>query len=198
MSDRPPDTGRAKSLSLPNLLTILRIIAIPVIVVLALTNVDWLRWLALLIYILAAITDFFDGMLARMMNEESPLGRMLDPIADKLLVGALLIAFAWDHTFSLFDLIPATAILLREIFVSGLREFMGSRNVILHVSMLAKYKTTVQLIALAICMAEPMLPGLRLLADAALWLAAVLTVWTGTSYWNAAWKAMNDEPEPQP
>ena len=179
-----------KSLSLPNLLTVLRILAIPVIVILAITPSDFLRTIALLIYILAAITDFFDGFLARMLNETSPLGRMLDPIADKLLVGALLIAFAWDHTFSVFDLIPAIAIMLREIFVSGLREFMGTQNVIMPVSMLAKYKTTVQLIALGICMAEPMVPELRLISDAALWLAAVLTIWTGWNYWQGAWKMM--------
>ena len=180
-----------KSLSLPNLLTVLRILAIPVIVILAIIPSDFLRSIALFIYVLAAVTDFFDGLLARMMNETSPLGRMLDPIADKLLVGALLIAFAWDHTFSLFDLIPALAILLREIFVAGLREFMGTRNVILHVSMLAKYKTTVQLIALGICMAEPMAPELRLISDAVLWLAALLTVWTGWNYWQGAWKTMS-------
>jgi CDP-diacylglycerol--glycerol-3-phosphate 3-phosphatidyltransferase len=185
MSDAP-----SKSLSLPNLLTVLRILAIPVIVILAITGADLLRWLALLIYFLAAITDFLDGLLARMMGETSPLGRMLDPIADKLLVGALLIAFAWDHTFSLFDLIPALAILMREIFVSGLREFMGTQNVIMPVSMLAKYKTAVQLVALGICMAEPMIPEIWLIADAVLWVAALLTVWTGYNYWRGAWKTM--------
>jgi len=194
MSDTP-----SKSLSLPNLLTVLRILAIPVIVILVLPpGGGILRSLALVIYILAAITDFLDGFLARMMNETSPLGRMLDPIADKLLVAALLLAFAFDHTFSLFDLIPALAILLREIFVSGLREFMGTQNVIMPVSMLAKYKTTVQLIALGICMAEPMAPELRLISDAVLWLAAVLTIWTGWNYWRGAWKTMTTPSEPTP
>ena len=190
MSDSPKN-----ALSLPNLLTVLRIVAIPVIVLLAISGADFLRSIALAIYILAAITDFFDGLLARMMGETSPLGRMLDPIADKLLVGALIIAFAWDHTFSLFDLIPAIAIMLREIFVSGLREFLGTQNVIMPVSMLAKYKTAVQLIALGICMAEPMVPEIRLVSDAALWLAAVLTIWTGWSYWQGAWRTMTAEPE---
>lgn len=190
MSDTPKN-----ALSLPNLLTILRIVAIPVIVLLVISGMDFLRTIALAIYILAAITDFFDGLLARMMGETSPLGRMLDPIADKLLVGALLIAFAWDQTFSIWDLIPATAILLREIFVSGLREFLGTQNVIMPVSMLAKYKTAVQLIALGICMAQPMVPEIRLIADAALWLAAVLTIWTGWSYWQGAWRTMTAKPE---
>lgn len=175
-----------KRLSLPNMLTVSRIIAIPVIVVLAITGVDLFRWLALLVFILAAITDFLDGFLARIMGETSHLGRMLDPIADKLLVGALLIAFAWDRTFSVFDLIPAIAIMMREIFVAGLREYLGSREIVLHVSMLAKYKTTVQLIALGICMAEPLVPGIRLIADAGLWLAGILTIWTGWGYWRSA------------
>lgn len=186
----PPE--KKSGLSLPNLLTVLRILAIPVIVILAISDIGLFRWLALILYVLAAITDFFDGLLARMMGAVSPLGRMLDPIADKLLVGALLIAFAWDRTFSVFDLIPALAILLREIFIAGLREYLGSQNVIMPVSMLAKYKTTVQLIALGIVMAEPVLPGLRLISDAALWLAGILTVWTGWSYWRGAAEHMRE------
>ncbi len=185
----------SKSLSLPNLLTVLRIVAIPVIVILVLPGPGILRLLGLILYFFAAITDFFDGLLARMMGETSPLGRMLDPIADKLLVGALIITFAFDHTFSLLDLIPALAILLREIFVSGLREFMGTQNVILHVSVLAKYKTTVQLIALGILMAEPMAPEIWLIAEVVLWLAAFLTVWTGWNYWQSAWKTMTAKPD---
>lgn len=170
-------------LNLPNLLTVARILAIPVIVVLAISNVDLFRWLALLVFVAAAITDFFDGALARMLNQTSELGKMLDPIADKLLVAALLLAFCWDRTFSVFDLIPATAILMREVFVSGMREFLGGKNVSVPVSRLAKYKTTLQLIALAILLAEPMMPGLRLFSDLVLWSAAALTVWTGWSYW---------------
>lgn len=182
-----------KSLSLPNMLTVLRILAIPVIVVLTIGDIALFRWIALGIYIVAAITDFFDGFLARVMGQVSPLGRMLDPIADKLLVGALLLAFAWDGTLSAFDLIPAMAILLREIFVSGLREFLGGKNVIMAVSRLAKYKTAVQLVALGILMTEPLIPGIRLLADAALWLAALLTLWTGWSYWSGAQEHLQDD-----
>jgi len=174
------------------MLTIARIIAIPVIVGLTVTNVDFFRWIALILFVLAAITDFFDGFLARVMNQSSPLGRMLDPIADKLLVGALLLALAWDQTFSLFDLIPATIILCREIFISGLREYLGSENVILPVSRLAKYKTTVQLVALAILIAEPLLPDLRLVSDVFLWGAALLTLLTGWNYWAGAQKHMTE------
>lgn len=189
-----PKSGLA-SLNLPNLLTVGRILAIPVIVVLAITNVDLFRWLALVIFVIAAITDFFDGALARMLDQTSALGRMLDPIADKLLVAALLIAFAWDRTFSVFDLIPATAILMREVFVAGLREYLGGQNITVPVSMLAKYKTTVQLIALGILLAEPVMPGLRLLSDLVLWLAAVLTLWTGWGYWRSMQKHLGETEE---
>lgn len=180
MNDQP------NTLSLPNLLTVARIVAIPVILVLAISDINLFRWVALALFIIAAITDFLDGFLARVMGQSSPLGRMLDPIADKLLVGALLIAFAWDGTFSVFDLIPATAIMLREIFVAGLREFLGGMNVVVHVSWLAKYKTTFQLIAMGVLLAEPLAPEIRLIADALLWLAAILTIWTGWSYWSGA------------
>lgn len=183
-------TDQPNNLSLPNLLTISRIVAIPAIVVLAISDIDLFRWLALGLFILAAITDFFDGFLARILGQTSPLGRMLDPIADKLLVGALLIAFAWDRTFSMFDLIPAIAILMREIFVAGLREYLGGKNVVMPVSWLAKYKTAVQLIALGILLAEPLVPDLRLVSDGALWLAALLTIWTGWSYWTSMSKHM--------
>ena len=194
-------TDQPQRLSLPNMLTVARIVAIPVIVTLAIMPGpnDMFRWLALLIYILAAITDFLDGFLARILSQTSPLGRMLDPIADKLLVGALLIILAWDRTFSAFDLIPATAIMLREIFVPGLREFLGAKSVIVHVSWLAKYKTTLQLIAMGILLAEPLMPGLRLISDIALWAAAILTVWTGWSYWKGAQQHFREDdviPEP--
>lgn len=176
----------SKTLSLPNLLTISRIVAIPVIILLAISDIGLFRWIAFVLYALAAITDLLDGLLARIMRQSSDLGRMLDHIADKLLIGAMLLVFAWDHTFSVFDLIPAMAILLREIFIPGLREFLGTRNVIMPPSWMAKYKTTVQMIALGICMLEPVLPGLRLISDAALWLAAILTVWSGWNYWLSA------------
>lgn len=184
---------QAPVLSLPNLLTIARIVAIPVIIALAIMNEDTFRWIALVLFIAAAVTDYLDGMLARKMNLISPLGRMLDPIADKLLVGALIVAFAWDRTFSVIDLIPATAILMREIFVSGLREFLGGKSVTLHVSSLAKYKTTVQLVAIAILLAEPLISGLGILSDVTLWLAAIMTVWTGWAYWKSAMPHMMGE-----
>ncbi len=177
--------------SLPNLLTYARILAIPFIIILALSGNDALRWVALILFAIAAITDFFDGYLARKWNLVSPIGRMLDPIADKLLVGALLIAFAYDKTFSALDLIPAIIILMREILVSGMREYLGNEKVALPVTMLAKYKTTVQLVALGILFAEPVMGGLALISNIFLWLAAILTMITGWDYWRVTIKYMS-------
>lgn len=191
MIETPNIKPEKPGLNLPNMLTVGRILAIPVIVVLAISGSDVLRWLALAIFIVAAITDFLDGFLARVMGQMSDLGRMLDPIADKLLVAALLLAFAFDRTFSVFDLIPATAILLREVFVAGLREYLGTKNIVLPVSWLAKYKTTVQLISMGFLLAEPLFPSLRFISDLLLWGAAVLTVWTGYSYWSGMQKNLD-------
>ncbi len=173
--------------TLPNLLTLGRIAAIPVICLFVASGWEWLRWLALLLYVAAAITDWLDGFLARRMNLNSALGKMLDPIADKLLVGALLVTFAWTRDLNAFDLIPAIAILLREIFVSGLREYLGNRSIEVPVTFLAKWKTTAQLVALAFIMAAPMLLGLGFISHVALWIAGILTVWTGWEYLRSTW-----------
>lgn len=173
--------------SLPNQLTLARIAAIPVICLFLVIGWDWLRWLALLLYAVAAITDWFDGFLARRMNLSSDLGRMLDPIADKLLVGALLVTFAWTRDFSVWELIPAIAILIREIFVSGLREFLGNRAVTVPVTFLAKWKTTLQLVALFFVFVDGLLPSFGFISGLLLWLAGALTVWTGWQYLASTW-----------
>src|SRR5690242_12729060 len=110
---------------LPNQLTVARVAAVPVLCLFIGMGNGWLRWLALVIYAAAAVTDWMDGFLARRMHMQSDFGRMLDPIADKLLVGCLIVIFAWTHDIWGLDLVPAIAILMREIFISGLREFMG-------------------------------------------------------------------------
>jgi cardiolipin synthase len=112
---------------------------------------------------------------------------MLDPIADKLLVGILIAALAWDGSLSGWDMIPACAILFREFFISGLREFLGNTKVVLNVTWLAKWKTTIQLVSLAIVLLERIVPGLGLISDLLLWLAGVLTLWTGWQYLRASW-----------
>jgi cardiolipin synthase len=177
----------------PNLITIARIAAIIPIVWLVMQDDTALRIIALVIYIIAAASDWLDGYLARAWNQYSPLGRMLDPIADKLLVGILIAALAWDGSFSALDMIPACAILFREFFIPGLREFLGQAKVVLNVTWLAKWKTTLQLVALAIVLLEPAVPALGLVSDVVLWAAGALTLWTGFQYLRASWPHLVEE-----
>jgi CDP-diacylglycerol--glycerol-3-phosphate 3-phosphatidyltransferase len=185
--------ARSQLTSLPNLITIARIMAVPAVCWLIAAGGAPLRILALVLYVLAAASDWLDGYLARRSGLVSPLGRMLDPIADKLLVGAVIVVLAWDQSLSGWDLIPAIAIMLREIFVSGLREFLGAREVVVPVSGLAKWKTTTQLVALALVIFAGLVPGLGLVASLLLWIAGLLTVWTGAQYLRASWPHFDGE-----
>ncbi|MGV8831884.1 MAG: CDP-diacylglycerol--glycerol-3-phosphate 3-phosphatidyltransferase [Devosia sp.] len=180
-------------LLVPNQITIARILAIIPIAALVMAGDPTLRLIALILFILAAVSDWLDGYLARAWDQYSPLGRMLDPIADKLLVGILIAVLAWDGSFSALDMIPACAILFREFFIPGLREFLGNTQVVLPVSKLAKWKTTTQLVALTIVLIEPIAPGLGLLSDGLLWLAGALTLWTGWQYLAASWPHLSGE-----
>ena len=182
-------------LLVPNIITIARILAIIPIVYLLMQGDITLRLVALILYVIAAASDWLDGYLARAWNQYSPFGRMLDPIADKVLVGILIAALAWDGSFSGWDMIPASAILFREFFIPGLREFLGNITVVLPVSRLAKWKTTTQLVALAVVLLERIVPGLGLASDILLWLAGILTVWTGWQYLRASWPHLVEEPK---
>jgi cardiolipin synthase (CMP-forming) len=178
-------------LSLPNVLTYGRIVAVPAVVAcLLLIHGDTGRWVALAIYVAACITDYFDGYLARMWHQQSALGRMLDPIADKLLVGATLLILTHEHTIQGHMIWAAVIILCREILVSGLREFLAELNVKIGVTQLAKWKTTLQMIALGVLVAGPagdrIFPGVTSIGLALLWLAAFLTLFTGYDYLKAA------------
>jgi len=172
--------------NLPNLLTYARIAMVPVVVGCVVYEDEWARWLALGIFILAAITDFFDGYLARAWEQQSNLGRMLDPIADKLLVAAVLLALTRVGTIAGYSLWAALVILCREILVSGLREFLAELRVSVPVSQLAKWKTTIQMIALAFLLAGPagdkIITGVTEVGIALLWAAAILTLYTGYDY----------------
>jgi CDP-diacylglycerol--glycerol-3-phosphate 3-phosphatidyltransferase/cardiolipin synthase len=177
--------------SLPNVLTYLRILAVPaIVVILFLVTGDAGRWWALAIYIGACITDWLDGFLARVWRQQSTLGRMLDPIADKLLVGTTLLMLTRDNTLDGPAVAAAAIILCREILVSGLREFLAELNVKVHVTQLAKWKTTLQMVALGILIAGPagdrLVPGVTAAGLAMLWMAALLTLWTGFDYLKAA------------
>jgi len=177
--------------SVPNVLTYLRILAVPAIVLtLLLVSGHAGRWWALAIYIGACITDWLDGFLARVWRQQSTLGRMLDPIADKLLVGTTLLMLTYDNTLHGPAVGAAAIILCREILVSGLREFLAELHVKVHVTQLAKWKTTMQMVALGILVAGPagdtIVPGVTAAGLAMLWVAALLTLWTGFDYLKAA------------
>jgi cardiolipin synthase (CMP-forming) len=179
--------------SLPNILTYGRILAVPTLVaVFFFFKSDTGRWIAVAIFLAACITDWLDGYLARAWHQQSTLGRMLDPIADKLLVGATLLILVHDNTIDGWPIWAAVIILCREILVSGLREFLAELNVKIHVTQLAKWKTTVQMIALGVLLAGPagdkLVPHVTTVGTFFLWLAAVLTLWTGYDYLKASVK----------
>ena len=149
----------ARPLALPNLLTYGRIAAVPLVVACMywqgiLQGGLWLRWVALAIFIIAGVTDFFDGYFARSWGQQSKLGRMLDPIADKLLVASCLLMLAADETIRGWSLLAAIVILCREILVSGLREYLAELRVRVPVTRLAKWKTTWQLVAIGFLIAR--------------------------------------------
>jgi CDP-diacylglycerol--glycerol-3-phosphate 3-phosphatidyltransferase len=180
-------TRRSKAFNLPNLLTYGRLVAVPVVVGLLFWPEDhWSRWMALGIFAVAAITDYLDGYLARAYSQFSALGRMLDPIADKLLVAAVLLMLVADHTIKGWAIWAALVILCREILVSGLREFLAELKVGVPVSKVAKWKTTAQLVSLGFLIAGPagetVLPGTVLIGTVLLWAAAALTLYTGWDY----------------
>ena len=183
--------------SLPNLLTYGRVVAVPIVVGLMFwPELYWARWTALGVYAVAAITDFFDGYLARILSQHSALGRMLDPIADKLLVSACLMMLVANHDISGVSIWAAMVILCREILVSGMREFLATLHVGLPVSTVAKWKTTVQLLALGFLIVGPageeVLPGNIMIGVTLLWISAILTLYTGWDYMRAGMKYVED------
>jgi cardiolipin synthase (CMP-forming) len=180
--------GRAASL--PNILTYGRILAIPALVACFFVTGDWGRWTAMWIFIAAGVSDFFDGYLARAWQQQSTVGRMLDPIADKLIVAAALLMLAADQTIAGWSLWAGVIILCREILVSGLREFLGTLAVSVPVTRLAKWKTVVQMVAIGFLLAgsagDKIWPYTTLFGLSLLWIAAVFTLYTGYDYLRAA------------
>ncbi|MCU0884777.1 MAG: CDP-diacylglycerol--glycerol-3-phosphate 3-phosphatidyltransferase [Beijerinckiaceae bacterium] len=203
MTILPDSVKRPGPFSVPNLLTYGRILAIPAVVgLLFWPREDWVRWIALAIYIIAAVTDYFDGYLARAWHQQSAIGRMLDPIADKLLVASCLLMLAADETIAGLSLWAAIIILCREILVSGLREFLAELKVSVPVSRVAKWKTAAQLVAVGFLIAGPageaVLPGTIIIGIVLLWLAAVLTIYTGWDYFRSGIRylvAEDDKPK---
>jgi cardiolipin synthase len=181
---------RESPFNLPNVLTYGRMAAVPLVVACMFWPEEfWMRWVALAIFVAAAITDFFDGYLARMWQQQSTLGRMLDPIADKLLVAACLLMLVADRTIQSWSIWAAIVILSREILVSGLREYLAELRVSVPVSTVAKWKTALQLVSLGFLIAGPageqVLPGTVLIGIVLLWISAILTLYTGWDYFRA-------------
>ena len=184
----------ARPLALPNVLTYARIAAVPAVVACMywqniLQGGLWLRWIALAIFVAAAITDFLDGYFARIWSQQSTFGRMLDPIADKLLVASCLLMLAADGIIHGWALWAAIVILCREILVSGLREYLAALRVSVPVTKLAKWKTTLQLVAIGFLIAgeagEQILPATTLIGIVLLWMSALFTIYTGYDYFRA-------------
>lgn len=183
--------------SLPNLLTLSRIVVIPLVIGLFYVDGDGARWAGCALFVAAAITDWFDGYLARSWNQVSKFGRFLDPIADKLLVASVLFMLVAFDRLSTVSFLPALVIVLREILVSGLREFLAEARVGLPVSRLAKWKTGIQMTAIPVLLvgdAATFMPT-RLLGEVGLWVAALLTIVTGWDYLRSGLRHMEGNAE---
>jgi len=181
--------------SLPNLLTVSRIVIIPVLLILVYLDTPLCRWLTLFGYTIACITDYLDGYLARHMKQMSALGRFLDPIADKLLVASLIVMLVHTRQIEGLVVVPAIVILCREILVSGLREYLAEIKVSVPVSKLAKWKTAIQMLALGFLIVGDAGPGFlptREIGEWGIWIAALLTLATGYDYLARGLRHMTD------
>ena len=202
--------------TLPNTLTVMRLLAAPGVAVMFLYfHRPWADWLALTLFISAAITDYFDGYLARAWGQESRFGAAMDPIADKAMVIIAVVVITGYSGMNPWLILPATVILFREVFVSGLREFLGANAKLLKVTRLAKWKTTAQMVAISVLflgtglnyyevghpplVGETSLPWSDSWSDLAtqiglalIWMAAVLTAITGWDYFDKARPFLRD------
>ncbi|HEV2898699.1 MAG TPA: CDP-diacylglycerol--glycerol-3-phosphate 3-phosphatidyltransferase [Pseudaminobacter sp.] len=193
-----------RAFNLPNMLTYARILAVPMVGLCfflegRLQSSDFARWTALAIFIAASLTDYLDGYLARAWQQTSNIGRMLDPIADKLLVATclLLLAADTDQTIAGWSLWAAIIILCREILVSGLREYLAALKVSVPVTQLAKWKTAIQMVAIAFLLLGPagdkMVPYWTQIGIFLLWVSAIVTLYTGYDYFRAGAKHIMEE-----
>ena len=181
-------------LNISNILTISRIVVIPIIVACIYLKSPWYGWIAFILFCVASITDYFDGYLARIRKEQTNFGTFLDPIADKLLVASVILILTAKGTIGGWTTVPALIILLREIIVSGLREFLATIKIGVPVSHIAKFKTTLQITALAFLILNEsgieIIPILYI-GEFILWVAAILTLYTGYDYLKSSFKHIN-------
>lgn len=177
--------------SIANQLTVSRIVVIPLILLLLAIPHAWAAWVALVLFTLAGITDWLDGYMARRENQVTAIGQFLDPIADKLLVASVILMLVFNGQIMGLTIIPAIIILMREVAVSGLREFLAGLRVSVPVSNLAKWKTTIQMIVLGFLIigryAPESIPATTI-GDYGLWGAGILTLVTAWDYWRASLK----------
>lgn len=172
-------------LTIPNILTLSRIALLPLLI--------WLiyaghSWAALILYIFCALSDFLDGYLARKMNSVTAFGTFLDPISDKVFIALLLVALVDVGYLSGLWVIPVLIILTREFLVSGLREFLGPKDVKIPVTQLAKWKTTIQMLSLGFLIIAPALPFALITGQILILIAALITAQTGALYLKASWQ----------
>lgn len=182
---------------LPNLLTLSRIIAIPLFCAAFWLPGAWSAWVPLAIFSLAGFTDWADGVLARRMGQMSELGRFLDPVADKLLVAAAIVMLVATDRISGLLVLAAVVIMCREVLVAGLREFLAELRVKVPVTKLAKWKTTAQMIAIGFLIVGhhgPLILPVELIGDTLLWVAALLTLYTGWDYLQSGLRHMTGPP----
>jgi len=182
--------------NIANILTMSRIAAIPLIAALLFFDQPLPRWIAFALFAIACITDFSDGYIARRMAQVSALGRFLDPIADKLVVAAILMVMTAHGQIRGWVVLPALIILCREILVSGLREYLAELKVRLPVSILAKWKTTMQMVAMGFLIVGDAVPQtwrVQTVGEGLLWLAAALTLLTGYDYLRVGLKHMTED-----
>ena len=201
--------------NLPNALTILRILLVPVFAIAFVMPGELARMVAFMIFVIAGVSDWLDGYAARKLKAGSDFGRMLDPIADKVLVAVALMMLVAEGTFarpttgtlSLLRLVPALIILSREILVSGLREYLAGTRVSVPVTAIAKFKTAVQMVAIGAMILTPLaeiyVPGIpsltyAFIAYVLLWVAAGLTVYTGVIYFRNGMAHIRPGPTPAP
>jgi cardiolipin synthase (CMP-forming) len=182
--------------NLPNLLTFSRIGVIPFVVATFYLPVGYANWLACFLFTVAGLTDWLDGHLARRWDRHSELGRFLDPIADKLLVGACLYMLAAMVRISPWAILPGLVILIREILVSGLREYLAGLSVSVPVTRLAKWKTGIQMVSIGVLLVGDAGPAglpVEAIGETLLWIAALLTLVTGYDYLQAGLPHMTQE-----
>lgn len=175
----------AKIYTIPNIITFIRIFLIPIILYLLFSENPNIVLIAGLLFIVSSVSDYFDGYLARTLNQSSKLGTLLDPIADKLLIASVIVVLVDTGVISNIHVVPAIIILLREIAISGLREFLAKLNTDMPVSKLAKYKTTFQMVSLSILIISlgfelnDLLWNIGLIT---LWISATITLLSGYNY----------------